>query len=46
MAGSVQLGLSALCEENFLRKSLIILDDTSHICSTQDLNCSLQADDI
>ncbi len=31
ITGSVQLGLSALCERNVLRKSLTILDDTSHI---------------
>lgn len=29
--GSVQLGLSVLCERNVLRKSLTILVDTSHI---------------
>ncbi len=31
ITGSVQLGVSALCEKNVLRKSLTILDDTSHI---------------
>lgn len=31
ITGSVQLGLSALSEKNVLRKSLSILDDSSHI---------------
>ncbi len=31
ITGSVQLGLSALCERNVLRKYLTILDDKSHV---------------
>lgn len=31
ITGSVQLSLSALCEKNYIRKSLTILDDTSHM---------------
>ncbi len=31
ITGSVQLGVSALCEKNVLRMSLTILGDTSHI---------------
>ncbi len=31
ITGSVQLGLSALCERNVLRKFLTIVDDTAHV---------------
>jgi len=35
ISGSVQLSLSALCERSVLRKSLTILEDTSHILSLE-----------